>query len=148
MAKQYGMTVDWHPEKWRKELDSLMFRNVERAAIILTDDVRAEFPPGGHVGTRSGYGGMRIRSEPDKRPRVQSGTLQKSILHEHRRDNPLVAFVGSDIGPDQGQEYSYAWYLEWGTPGKQMAPRPYLRASLYECRQKLIEALTRGMHRS
>ena len=67
-------------------------------------------------------------SKAGEPPFVQTGTLRRSIAF-HREGN-TVLLIGSSLKP-QGNEHSYAWLLEMGSPsGLHPAARPYLRPAV------------------
>ena len=72
-------------------------------------------------------------SKPGDPPFVQTGTLRRSItfvVFEDLKRSRYVLRVGSSLKPLENQKHSYAWLLEMGSPGGQLAARPYLRPAV------------------
>jgi phage gpG-like protein len=73
------------------------------------------------------------RSKPGEPPHKDHGTLRTSIAVDVN-EAELVGRVGTNL--------PYGKHLELGT--KRMAARPFLRRSLLENREKIVEILNRG----
>lgn len=113
----------WNGQAWEKKLLQGLSRNMDAAAITLQ----------GYIITKISEG--QPASAPGEPPHVLFGGLRRSIGWQ--RNSALSRSVGSGIGGKTGVPYPL--FLEFGT-GK-MAPRPYLRSSLYEMQKELINIM-------
>jgi phage gpG-like protein len=77
-------------------------------------------------------------SAPGEPPRKQTGRLRASVTYEVEEAS-LTARVGTNV--------EYGKYLELGTK-KGIAPRPWLRRALAECRAKIDSILAQMGDRS
>lgn len=119
--------VDWHPERFRRDLDEDLAARADLAGAVVRTRARLL---AGRPGT------PRLRSRPGEPPRRQTGRLVASIAHVVIvAADAVFAVVGSGGVP-------YAIHLARGTP--RMAPRPYLTRALRELRGAIRDILTRG----
>lgn len=88
------------------------------------------------------FKGRRIRaSAPGEYPRNRTGDLRKSVGFIVQGSERLI-FGSGKIGQRKGQKLlNYAEWLELGTPGLQMKPRPFLIASIRTNHQKTEQLL-------
>lgn len=73
-----------------------------------------------------------VRSQPGEPPRKQTGRLRTSVTYEVD-DRRLDARIGTNV--------EYGKHLELGTK-RGLAPRPWLRRALDECRGRVNEFLS------
>jgi len=118
------MTLVWHGNKVQGKL-----RDGTRAAltdvVLVERYVKGSMKEGGR--TESGAVGQgekvykinTFRSKPGEVPRVQFGTLKRSIMHELHPTLP-IARVGTNV--------VYGRSLEMGT--KKVAARPFMRPAM------------------
>jgi hypothetical protein len=71
-------------------------------------------------------------SKPGEFPHVDTGKLRQGIHWEYIDD-------GRSMGVRIGTFFKYGLYLEVGT--RHMAPRPYMRPTVMECRPTIARAL-------
>jgi len=136
------MTVKWHGEKFYRraktgtqkalkkvaqmvelEAKSLMTRGGRTPsgrAVPLREGSRTMIDP--ETGQRAGRIGS-YRSRPGEPPRVQTGTLRRSITHELHPTLP-IARVGTNV--------TYGKWLELGT--RKMARRPFMTPAYMKVR--------------
>jgi len=81
---------------------------------------------------------MRQHSLPGEPPFVQTGMLRRSITF--MREGAKKLLVGSSLKP-QGGQHSYAWLLEMGSPGGQLAARPYLRPAVRKNKRTILKMI-------
>ena len=133
------------PMKWYGGLVNAQFKQairerLEIAGQIVEAEAKGIMKLGGRssTGTNIDEAGNTIsesnmakvgtyRSKPGEPPRVQTGTLRRSITHEMDPTLPIVR-IGSGV--------KYGLYLEMGTD--KMAPRPFLRPALVKSKKKII----------
>jgi len=138
------MALVWHGNEAMRTLLADARRKVREAVILVERDVKASMRLGGRVEsgemetiTVTGRGGRDVRrrvevgtgkraekinsyrSKPGEVPRVQTGTLRRSITHELHETLP-IGRVGTNV--------VYGKYLCFGT--RRMKPRPFMRPSL------------------
>jgi len=134
----------WHGHEAMKALLADARRKVQEAVLLVERDVKSSMRLGGCVAsgemetiTVTGRGGRDVRrrvevgtgkraekvgsyaSKPGEVPRVQTGTLRRSITHE-MHDTLPIGRVGTNV--------VYGKYLCCGT--RRMKPRPFMRPSL------------------
>ena len=85
-------------------------------------------------------------SAPGEIPHIQTGTLKRSIKVGRPDLEGSVATikVGSTLKPQNGQSYSYAYMLEFGSEGGQLAPRPYFRPAMALLKPVISKILMTG----
>ena len=118
--------MKWHGRKVMSKFQSNARRNVRDAAILVEGVAKGLMRLGGRTksgeiteGERPGKVGS-FASKPGEPPRVQTGTLRRSITHEV---HPVLAIarVGTNV--------IYGKFLELGTG--RIAPRPFMRPALH-----------------
>ena len=129
MAKDF----EWHGERFKKEMRSLVDRNLDKAATFLVGRVKKSFGSAAAVagGTTKGHR-RRSRSKPGDPPHVDTGHLRRSITYRSGMSKET-----RDVG--SFGEVKYARFLELGT--RTMAPRPYLRPALDQNAQKIARII-------
>ena len=113
-----GMT--WNADKLIVQVTGIERRNVERAAIHMTNKLKEAVNQGRSPPT----------SAEGSPPNRDSGLLLNSITYEITNEG-LHARIGTPL--------IYGGYLEWGT--RYMAARPWLRPTLEEQREALTRIL-------
>jgi len=140
------MTLFWDGDKVKLKVKKGARRRVRKACLIVEAFCKKSMKKGGR--TETGYsemtkymtrtGKMRrrrretgtgkklakigtYRSKEGEVPRVQTGTLRRSITHEMDTILP-IGRVGTNL--------PYSAFLEKGTP--KMKPRPFLRPALHK----------------
>jgi hypothetical protein len=116
-----------------------MARNVRDAALLLKDKIKIKLS----VGQPTKVIGGKLRgldpSVSPEPPKVVTGALKKSIVHDVSKErNEIVARVGS-TGILGARRLEMGFY---GVDGVQA--RPYLRSSLAENRRKILDILRRA----
>ena len=134
----------WHGHEAMKALLADACRKVQEAVLLVERDVKSSMRLGGRVASGemewqsyTGRAGDERRrrvekgtgkraekvgsyaSKPGEVPRVQTGTLRRSITHE-MHDTLPIGRVGTNV--------IYGKLLEFGT--RRMKPRPFMRPSL------------------
>lgn len=136
------MALVWHGEKVNKAFQNRARQNVRKAAMLVEAIVKASMKKGGRVESgeaviKAGTKTVKVdkvsekkagkigsfRSKEGEVPRVQTGTLKRSITHETHPVLP-IARVGTNT--------NYAPKLEFGT--SRMAPRPFMLPALHSAR--------------
>lgn len=131
-----GARVDWDGDGAIRHVRSRAAQFLSRAAIEVTRRARELLSVAGTgQGREAGTGRFRRvyganPSAPGEPPHKQTGRLRASVAYEVD-DASLEARVGTNV--------EYGKYLELGTK-RGIAPRPWLRRALAECRSK-IDAL-------
>ena len=101
---------------------------VKKACMVVVRSVKENFP---------GRGGRP--SAPGEIPTVQTGTLKRSINYE------IISNHEGHVGPALGYQKkgakpaNYGYWLEVGSPGGRIKPRPYLRPALDREGKKIVE---------
>lgn len=113
----------WTGDKWLIEQRSAVLRNLRRAAIHCSNEIKktlneSSYPPA---------------SSPNDPPAVRTGILKNSVQWTVD-DTALVARIGSNL--------EYARFLEFGT--SKMEPRPGFRLTYEEQKERLREILKGG----
>jgi hypothetical protein len=146
----YG-TVISRVAAYRRNLDARISRNLDSIGVFLQAEIVRSFgspsAPDKDTGPTTPTGrkttAKRFRkgqhSLPGDTPFVQTGTLRRSITFQ--RDGTKTVLVGSSLQP-QGGNPSYAWMLEMGSPGGQLAARPYLRPAVRKNKRKILKMFT------
>lgn len=118
--------MKWHGRKILSKFQSNARRNVRDAAILVEGTAKGLMRKGGRTesgvieeGKKPGKVGS-FTSRPGEPPRVQTGTLRRSITHEVHPILP-IAWVGTNV--------VYSKFLELGTG--RIAPRPFMRPALH-----------------
>lgn len=131
--------LDWHGDEAMAHVRARAVRGLARAAITVARRAKELLSVAGTaVRTGAGRGkrkGSRVygavRSKPGEPPRKQTGRLRASVTYEVD-EKTLTARVGTSL--------KYGKHLELGTR-KGLAPRPWLRRALAECRAKIMQLL-------
>jgi len=145
--------VNLNDTKLREALQRHIAVAVEKAALGLVGHIRTKIGVSARTETPSSRrarinsrkrAGLKARShiyepsKPGEPPRKRTGTLQKSIAHEVKREgDQVIARIGSKV--------PYAPHLEFGT--RKMAARPYLRPSLSEYSRTFHNVVVTEMRR-
>jgi len=119
-----AIVTKWSPQKFIRDFENNLNRNLDEAAEHLQSDIQDTFPGRGRKPSLAG-----------EIPTVQLGGLKRSI----RREKSAKGFarkVGSDIK-------GYPMYLEYGT--RLMKKRPYLRPAIERNRMTLKTIIERPM---
>ena len=116
------MPVKWYGDKVIKEVNAARSRALTKACLLVVRSIKQSFPDSG-IKNATKKQREANRSKPGEIPHVQTGTLRASIDYE------IVGDEGH-VGPKLGPAAKYGKWLEIGTPGGQMKPRPYLRPGL------------------
>ena len=121
--------MEWN-NGYGEELAKKMKRNLERAAIHLTNEIKKAINRSQPYSISHGDSGIFYHGEdpslPGEAPKKIRGDLQRSIAYEVASDGQS-AMVGSNL--------DYARYLELGT--SKMEVRPFLRATLDKQRDRI-----------
>lgn len=136
-----GMTIRWYPQVFKAKLNAQMQRNLDKAAITLTNEITGSFGNSGATGERSGASKAQRaanRSQAWGPPNVDTGHLKRNIGYDKPSGRPLVRRVGTSIG--NKASVGYAMWLEFGT--RMMSPRPFLRPALQKMRRTIRKILT------
>lgn len=139
----------WKADAYLKKVDAELGRNLDRVGVFLQGEIVRSFgSPGAPAegGPRTPTGrkttAKRFRSAqhsaPGEPPYVQTGTLRRSITFV--REGAKKLLVGSSLQP-QGNSHSYAWLLEMGSPGGQLAARPYLRPAVRKNKMTILKMI-------
>ncbi len=132
--------LEWHGPEAIDHVRGRAVSFLTRAAITVQRRAKELLSlPGTAVRSRTGPGGRKgsritgaVRSAPGDPPRKQTGRLRASVAYEV--DAPkLTARVGTNV--------KYGMFLELGTK-RGIAPRPWLRRALAECRGKIDSLLS------
>jgi phage gpG-like protein len=135
-----GARVDWDGDGAIAHVRSAAARALTRAAVEVTRRARELLSvPGTAQGRDAGTGRYRrvygaAPSAPGEPPRKQTGRLRASVTYEVD-DASLTARVGTNV--------EYGKYLELGTK-RGIAPRPWLRRALAECRARIEQILSQA----
>lgn len=131
------------PKRYEAKLAKHMNRQLDKAAIMLTNDVRKSFGNSGITGGKSGATKKEReanRSKPGEPPHVQTGTLRRNVWYGKAKGDKtgkLSRLVGTGIGNKQSVNYAMA--LEHGTG--RMAARPYLAPALKRNEKQIKKTL-------
>lgn len=138
-------SVEWHGDKWQKQLNADIRLRVSAAAIYLTNIIKADISQSGALVYSVKPGGKSKRtvrnfthSLPGNPPYLQTGRLRGSIAWEvidsaNVRASGFYGRVGTNL--------KYGTYLEMGT--RKMAARPFIKANMWKHREVLKAILTR-----
>lgn len=134
------MTVEWHGDEAQAHVRARAVSFLRRAAIEVTRRAKELLSVAGTAvrsrSTRGGRKGARVygaaRSKPGEPPRKQTGRLRASVTYEVDEAS-LSARVGTNV--------EYGKHMELGTK-RGLAPRPWLRRALAECRGKISALLS------
>ena len=130
--------LDWHGEEAMDHVRRRAVGFLTRAAITVTRRAKELLSVPGTAQGRSKKTGRyarvygAARSKPGEPPRKQTGRLRASVTYEID-ERTLTARVGTNV--------KYGRYLELGTK-RGIAPRPWLRRALAECRAKIDSLLS------
>jgi HK97 gp10 family phage protein len=130
------MSLRWYGDKVTNKFQRQVRRNVTDACLVVESTAKGLMGRGGR--TESGEAGEKAQkinsyhSKPGEPPRVQTGTLRRSITHEIHPILP-IGRVGTNV--------KYGKFLEFGT--RRMAPRPWLRLALAKSRDKIKRIMGR-----
>jgi len=138
------MALVWHGNKVMNALRMDAKAKVLKACLLMEADVKMSMRKGGrvesgemewqsYVGRKGDDRRRRVEkgtgkrpekvgtyaSKPGEVPRVQTGTLRRSITHEMNKLLP-IGRVGTNV--------KYSKWLEFGT--RRMQPRPFMRPSI------------------
>ena len=118
--------IRWFGPQVNKAVLTEARRRVLKACLLVEATVKTSMKLGGRTESGMLEKGKKpgkintYRSKPGEIPRVQTGTLRRSITHELHPILP-IGYVGTQT--------EYAKFLEMGT--RHMAPRPFLRPGLH-----------------
>ena len=143
--------LEWKGPEFVRKLDERLSRNLDSVGVFLQGEIVRSFgspsaPPEG--GAKTPVLGLTMRaktfragqhSKPGEPPFVQTGTLRRSITFA--REGLRKLLIGSSLKPQRGADHSYAWLLEMGSPGGQLAARPYLRPAVRKNKRKILSML-------
>jgi len=122
----------WRGKEFEKALMDKSRRDVLVAAVYVEQLVKESMKAGGRTesgflqeGQKPGKVGS-FRSKPGEVPRVQTGTLKRSITHWVHPALP-VSRAGTNV--------KYGKWLEFGTP--KMEPRPFMRPALEKAKPEI-----------
>ena len=140
----HGKNYTWRGAEFKRKLGRHIDKNLDMAAIFLTNDIKQSFGNSGVTGQRSGATRAQRaanRSQPWGPPNVDTGHLKRNTGWDRPSGRPGVRRIGTGIG--NKQSVGYAMWLEFGT--RKMLPRPFLRPSIPRNLRKLRAILTRKM---
>lgn len=130
-------STEWHGDEFLEELERQAARNLEKAAIHLTNEIKLKLNRSQPYTVGSGEAGKHYHgldpSQPGEPPKKVRGDLQRSITYAVA-DDKRSATVGTNL--------DYGAFLELGTA--EMQPRPYLRSTLIEQSDAIAEILGDG----
>ena len=142
--------VDWHPEKFTRQLEGHQAARLDKAAIDLRNHIVKAFPDSGIKNATKGQRrkatkGQRrkaAKGRPGQIPLVQTGLLRSSMTHDQpdqfvRRVGPAADKSQADGGTTIAD---IALWLELGT--RKMAAHPFLRPGLEAKRADIGRILT------
>lgn len=137
MAKRTKTSVNFNPKRFKGLLNDELSKNMGIAVVYLRDQVKLKLNRGQPTRTTPGGNIIGLNpSKPGEPPKKITAQLQNSIQGEvETTKNSISGSVGSNLDKSQ--------HLEFGT--SKMKPRPFLRPTLRENRQKIFEILTRGL---
>lgn len=134
-------------ESWLERKERLYRSRVQAAGIMLQNEARQLISvPSRTVSYRDNRKGKRVkklgargnnRSRPGEPPHKDYGRLRASVQNDFKQANEEgnpTTLIGTNV--------PYGRYLEFGT--KHMAARPWLRRTLKENRQRIVDIITRG----
>lgn len=132
--------LDWHGDEALAHVRARAVRGLTRAAITVARRAKELLSVAGTAVRSKGGRGKRkgsrvygaVRSKPGEPPRKQTGRLRAAVTYEVDAAT-LTARVGTNL--------PYGKHLELGTR-KGLAPRPWLRRALAECRARIMSLLT------
>jgi len=116
--------VIWRGPEANMRLIAALRMRVKRVCFLLEADIKSSMKMGGRSATGKKEEGVKLkktgsfRSKPGEVPRVQTGTLKRSITTELHEVLP-TGRVGSNV--------EYARALELGYAPRNLSPRPFLR---------------------
>lgn len=119
--------VRWYGDKVKAKIRNHLERNLDAAAVFLTNAVRDLISKG------------RPASGSWEPPHVQTGHLRRNV--GWNRIAGLLRRIGTGIGGKLS--VGYAYWLEYGT--RKMLPRPFMRPSLYSARADLKRLISTPM---
>lgn len=130
--------------KFRETLRATYTRNLTEAGLIWDREMKRTLSNrASRTGATYRIPGTKVRytaSAPNEAPALVTGALRASYYSEVDR-NALSVFLGSEL--------TKALWLERGTRAEdgswRIAPRPALQPSFDNARDKIIQALTRGI---
>ena len=108
-----GSEIVWFGDEFERELGLTIKKKLKLAAEVTANQVKRNISKG------------RPASKPGDFPHVDTGRLRNSIFWDLQNDT--TAIVGTTV--------EYGLFLEIGT--STMAPRPYLRRTLNEMKNKI-----------
>ncbi len=146
---------------------------VKRACIHLERSVKQKFGEGGSIAGHTGFGRQYRRqkgkgkgrwhtaSAPGQPPAVDTGRLRASITH-NVKNRPHTEAYSFKEGADSttlpatgskrtrtiglvGTNLEYARPLEFGSPSRNLLPRPYMWPTLMEQQKKIAAILKAGV---
>ncbi len=154
------MALIWHGNKVSSKIQNEARRRVREAALVVEKNAKGLMVRGGRTasgflesiegrrrepgtGKRPGKIGS-FASKPGEPPRVQTGTLRRSITHEMHPTLP-IARVGTNV--------FYGKHLELGTPRmakaagvtKRESARPFMRPALHRSKKAIMAIFSRRM---
>lgn len=145
MERGGNLVINWYPQKFQTKLQAHIGRNLNMAAITLTNAITNSFGSSGVTGTRGGAtkkDRATNRSMPWGPPNVDTEHLKRNIGYDTPVGSPFTRRVGTSIG--NKQSVGYAMWLEFGT--RKMLPRPFLRPMLYKMGKELRRLITLPMN--
>jgi hypothetical protein len=126
----------WNADKVEAKATQIMERRVALASVVVQGEVKRKL-------NRSNRGGTEP-SAPGQPPNKGSGDLQRSIFQEVTRVGKMVhGFVGSRLLKARRLELGYVGRDRLGRTVDQK-PRPFLRSTLVEQRDRLRSILLGG----
>jgi len=114
-------------------------RNMETAMVHLEGQVKRKLSQAGSGREYQRRSVTHRASAPGAPPAPDTGNLRSSI--KHRVDIAGTTITGVVGAMGKGDEPTYAVALEFGSPGRNLAARPFLRPTLQEEKVKIATIL-------
>lgn len=126
--------IDWNGPACERRMKQLLMQGLSAAGRIVENRANEllSVDGSGKVRGRRRRGAVVTRSLPGEPPRAQTKQLLQSVTRDENRE---------EISVKVGTPLEYGAHLELGT--RKMRPRPWLRRSLIECKER-IETVIRA----
>ena len=148
--------MNWDPEPAKRRMREQLNRNLDAAAIYVTDVIIDSFGDSSDLESaderntrlargRNSYATKQERaarrSKPWGPPNIDTGHLSRNIHWDRPEGREFIRRIGTNIG--HALSVGYAMWLEFGT--KKMLPRPFMRPGLWNAREMVKRILRRRL---
>lgn len=143
-----GFSLDWYGREVEKRVAATVARRMERVMLYLEGVAKKKVSIRNSPRKRVGRSGMRglNPSQEGEPPKLVEGTLRANITHVVvSTEDAIIGVLGVAKGPAD----DYGRRLELGFKGVDAAgrtvdqgPRPYLRPTITEERDKIVKGLS------